>query len=104
MMRRDVKYALAALVGLVAAPALAQQAASQSATLQVTPNQTLAAPGPSARGFDAPKPALTLQAPGDPAAVRGLAPGQDLIGDAGPAAGRASAADTDTYFASQEYQ
>jgi hypothetical protein len=65
---RLVRFALLpalAALGLAATGAGAQQAA----------------PGTPARGFDAPKQALTLSLP-NRGAVAGLAPGQDLVGTA----------------------
>ena len=104
-MRTVLGLVLSGLATLaVTGSAMAQQAAPQAASLQVTPNGTVTAPGGAVGGFDTPKPALTLQAPADSAAVRGLAPGQDLVGDAGLGNRRRPAAETDTYFASQDYQ
>jgi len=98
-MRRTLTAALAGVL-LTGSAALAQQASN----LQVTPNSSVTTPGNTVRGFDTPQPALSLNAPPDAAAVRGLAPGQDLVGTAAPGPRRLPAAVTDSYFNSQEYQ
>lgn len=97
--------ALYAALALSGASALAQQAAP--VTLRLAPaDSNVMAPPSAVRGFDAPAPALTLQpAAPDALALRGLAPGQDLTDghvllDRAPLA----AADTDSYFATKEFQ
>jgi hypothetical protein len=64
--------------------------------------QPTKAPASATRGFDQPKPSLTLNPP-QRDAVAGLAPGQDLIGKA-PLNLQLSAADLDSYVNSQEYR
>jgi len=103
MMSKRLAFALAGFAGLaLAGTALAEDASS----LQVAPNPnvTAPAPAPAVRGFEAPHPTLTLNAPVDAAAVRGLAPGQDLVGTAPDGERRLPAAVTDSYFNTEEYQ
>jgi hypothetical protein len=123
-MRIDLRSGLGGVVGLAmgASAALAEPAATpqgvtvqaapestppatntKGASLQVAPNSVITVPTNPAAGFDAPSPALKLQATGTDA-VAGLAPGQDLVGDAGPGVQHLSAADTDTYFNTKEFQ
>jgi hypothetical protein len=91
-------------VTIQGAPASTQPAAvAKGASLQVAPNTVVTVPTNPAAGFDAPAPALKLQGAGADA-VAGLAPGQDLVGDAGPGAPPLSAAETDTYFNTKEFQ
>jgi hypothetical protein len=109
MMKNSKRLALGGVVALAlaASPVSAQQAATPAgATLHVAPDATITAPRSAVRGFDAPAPAprLQLTSPTDVAAVRGLAPGEDLVGDGGRARQPALAADTDTYFATNEYK
>ena len=111
---RITRFAVAASVGLAlaASGALAQDATAPSgATLHLSPQSvltepngpTIVVPGSATRGFDAPLPALRLDLPAA-AMVRGLGSGQDLLVGAGPGAARPSAADTDSYFATKEFQ
>jgi hypothetical protein len=108
MMRRTSILILAGLAVLAvnSVPALAQQAPLPAESgLRVVPDAAAAAPHAAVRGFDTPVPTLTLQPASDPAALRGLAPGQDLtdghvVLDREPL----SAADADTYFATKDYQ
>jgi hypothetical protein len=100
MMAITLRFALAGLA-LAASVAQAQQA-PVTPSVRVAPDTTLTVPGNAARGFDAPQPALKLDAPVS-GAVAGLGPGQDLVGKA-PLDLRAAAADTDSYFATREYQ
>jgi len=105
MMRTDLRIVLAGLAGLAmaASVAQAQQAAPVTPSVRVTPDTAMTAPVNPARGFDAPQPALKLDAPVS-GAVAGLAPGQDLVGKGAPLDLRAAAADTDSYFNTREYQ
>ena len=91
---------LAGLAGLALAgsAALAQDAS----TVQVTPKDSVTTTAPNS--FDAPQPALTLAAPADPTALRGLKPGQDLVGEDHSHTGSLPAATTDSYFATKDYQ
>lgn len=111
---RISRFAVAASVGLAlaASGALAQDATAPfGATLHLSPEPaltepngpTIVVPGSATRGFDAPPPALRLDLPAS-TMVRGLVPGQDLVGEAGPRAARPSAADTDSYFATKDFQ
>jgi hypothetical protein len=100
MMAIVLRFALAGLA-LAASVAQAQQAPA-TPSLRVVPDTTMTAPANAVRGFDAPQPALRLDAPVS-GAVAGLAPGQDLVGKA-PLELRAAAADTDSYFNTREYQ
>lgn len=105
MMRRIVRPFLFGAFGLVltASGAWAQQAASPGTTLHVEPNGTAATSSRPAGGFDSPRPALKLDVSSHDA-VAGLAPGEDLVGNNRPTTPSLSAADTDSYFATKEYQ
>src|ERR1700761_7315897 len=100
MMRKMLATTLAGLAGLALAgsAALAQDAS----TVQVTPKDSVTTTAPNS--FDAPQPALTLAAPADPTALRGLKPGQDLVGEDHSHTGSLPAATTDSYFATKDYQ
>jgi hypothetical protein len=103
MMRWTLKPVLFGALGLalIASGAWAQPAASPGATLHVEPNGTV--PSRPAGGFDSPQPALKLDVSSHDA-VAGLAPGEDLVGNDRPTTPSLSAADTDSYFATKEYQ
>jgi hypothetical protein len=106
MMRTNSRFTLAGLAGLAltASAALAQPAAqSAGVTIRVAPDAVITVPNDPAAGFDAPPPLLNLQAPSTDARF-GPTPGRDLVGDGGPDSPRPSAADTDTYFATKEFQ
>jgi len=105
MMRSILKPVLFGTFGLamIASGAWAQQATSPGTALHVDPNGTLAVPSRPAGGFDSPQPALKLDVSSHDA-VAGLAPGEDLVGDNRPTTPSLSAADTDTYFATKDYQ
>ncbi len=106
MMRKMLAATLAGLAGLALAgsAALAQDAS----TVQVAPTDsvTTTTPDSTTQGFDKPQPqpALTLAAPADAAALRGLKPGQDLVGEDHSHTGSQPAAATDSYFATKDYQ
>jgi hypothetical protein len=103
MMRKTLAATLAGLAGLALAGSAAL--AQDTSSLQVTPQDSVTTtPTAPARGFDTPAPALTLTAPPDPTALRGLKPGQDLVGQDKSHTGSLPAAVTDSYFNSQEYQ
>jgi hypothetical protein len=103
MMRKMLATTLAGLAGLALAGSAAL--AEDASTVQVTPKDSVTvAPTPAARGFETPQPALTLAAPPDAAALRGLKPGQDLVGDDKSHTGSLPAAVTDSYFATKDYQ
>ena len=103
MMRKMLATTLAGLAGLALTGSVAL--AQDASTVQVTPNDSvMVAPDTAARGFDKPQPGLTLAAPPDAASLRGLKPGQDLVGDDKSHTGSLPAAVTDSYFATKDYQ
>lgn len=103
MMRKMLATTLAGLAGLALTGSVAL--AQDASTVQVTPNDSvMVAPDTAARGFDKPQPVLTLAAPPDAASLRGLKPGQDLVGDDKSHTGSLPAAVTDSYFATKDYQ
>jgi hypothetical protein len=105
MMQMTLKPALiGAIVLMLAAPgAPAQQAPVTGPALRVEPGTALTVPNSAAGGFDTPRPKLKLDLASSDA-VAGLAPGEDLVGDGRPRTPSLSAADTDSYFATKEYQ
>lgn len=103
MMRKMLATTLAGLAGLALTGSVAL--AQDASTVQVTPNDSVTvAPNAATRGFDTPQPVLTLAAPPDAASLRGLKPGQDLVGDDKSHTGSLPAAVTDSYFATKDYQ
>jgi hypothetical protein len=106
MMRSILKAAL--LVGLMlamtASGAGAQQATDTGTKLHVEPNGSVTTLNRPAGGFDWPQPALKLDVSASHDAVAGLAPGEDLVGRSRPVTPSLSAAETDSYFATKEYQ
>jgi len=106
MMRSILKPALfvGLMLAMTASGAGAQQATATGTNLRVEPNGPVTAPNKPAGGFDTPQPALKLDVSSSHDAVAGLAPGEDLVGRSRPVTPSLSAAETDSYFATKEYQ